>query len=214
MTPLTFPESGIEFDAPCAISGGYVDTLLRADSVDAINAVLTGMGILKEEGAGTATRPPRLKKGAEMAYASVVTAPATYSPPVYENLPSYEWATDEDGTRLLDEDGQPYRVLTGETVKTQTGGGEQLTPATVDARLHVNFRLDPNILSGRFGRVLSDQLAWLEDEPAWTVNLYLWTLLGADEDDSGQNNHEAAKVWQGVSVIDPTTVSSPSMVWA
>lgn len=71
--------------------------------------------------------------------------------------------------------------------------GNELTPPVVDTRWHVNFWLAP----------------WLVDRGLWKAWGVAWTLNGQPVD---PNNTEEAVVYQGIELIDPLTVTSPSNI--
>ena len=79
--------------------------------------------------------------------------------------------------------------------------GVEITPPTFDTRYHVNIRLIDPALSR------TDEYGVLKWEK-WSM---AWTLGG--DDDLETNAAEVGKVMQGVSLIDPDTISSPSQVW-
>ena len=69
------------------------------------------------------------------------------------------------------------------------------TPAVMDTRHHVNFRMGEPAVS----RTDADGLLWHK----WAI---YWTMQGAD--DTQVNNAEEGRVMLGVSLIDPDTISS------
>ena len=73
--------------------------------------------------------------------------------------------------------------------------GNVATPAVMDTRHHVNFRMGEPAIS----RTDADGLLWQK----WAAQ---WTAAGAD--DTQINNAEEGKVMLGVSLIDPDTISS------
>jgi len=73
--------------------------------------------------------------------------------------------------------------------------GNVTTPAVMDIRHHVNFRMGEPAVS----RTDADGLLWHK----WAI---YWTMQGAD--DTQINNAEQGKVMLGVSLIDPDTISS------
>ena len=79
--------------------------------------------------------------------------------------------------------------------------GVELTASVMDNRHHVNIRLTDPALS----RV--DEYGVLK----WEKWAMAWSLGGAD--DTQVNANEVGKVMQGVSLIDPDTIASPSRVW-
>ena len=87
------------------------------------------------------------------------------------------------------------------TPGTYDEDGTELTAPVVDTRHHVNIRLTDPALS----RV--DEYGVLK----WEKWAMAWSLGGAD--DTQVNADEVGKVMQGVSLIDPDTIASPSRVW-
>ena len=79
--------------------------------------------------------------------------------------------------------------------------GVELTASVMDNRHHVNIRLTDPALS----RV--DEYGVLK----WEKWAMAWSLGGAD--DTQVNANEVGKVMQGVSLIDPDTIASPTRVW-
>lgn len=79
--------------------------------------------------------------------------------------------------------------------------GEELTPAIMDERYHVNLRLMPPATLK-----LNDQ--GIERWKAWAQS---WSVYGAV--DAVNNSGESALVMLGVSLIDPDTISSPTRGW-
>ena len=78
--------------------------------------------------------------------------------------------------------------------------GNVTTPAVMDTRHHVNFRMGEPAVSR------TDE----EGTLLWQRWAAQWTAAGAD--DTNRNNAEEGKVLMGVSLIDPDTVSSKSLV--
>jgi len=87
------------------------------------------------------------------------------------------------------------------TPGTYDADGNELTAPVMDTRHHVNIRLTDPALS----RV--DDYGVLKWEK-WSM---AWSLGGAD--DKQINAGEVGKVMQGVSLIDPDSISSPSRVF-
>lgn len=78
--------------------------------------------------------------------------------------------------------------------------GNVVTEAVMDTRHHVNFRMGEPAVSRRDK---DGTLLWQK----WAAQ---WTAAGAD--DTQRNHLEEGKVLMGVSLIDPDTVSSKSLV--
>ena len=74
--------------------------------------------------------------------------------------------------------------------------GNVTTPAVMDTRHHVNFRMGEPAISR------TDSYGVLE----WEKWAMAWTMGGTD--DTQVNNAEQGKVMLGVSLIDPDTISS------
>jgi len=71
--------------------------------------------------------------------------------------------------------------------------GNEVTPAVVDGRYHVNFWMAP----------------WLVERNGWEQWALTWTQNGQP----GTPNHaEESVVYEGIELIDPLTVTSPSNV--
>ena len=79
------------------------------------------------------------------------------------------------------------------TPATYDEEGNEVTPAVMDNRFHVNFWLSPEA---------TKRGEW----EAWIVQ---WMLNGTLAE---QNRSEVALLYQGVEVIDPASISSPSNV--
>lgn len=79
------------------------------------------------------------------------------------------------------------------TPATYDEEGNEVTPAVMDNRFHVNFWLSPEA---------TKRGEW----EAWIVQ---WMLNGTLAE---QNKSEVALLYQGVEVIDPASISSPSNV--
>ena len=71
--------------------------------------------------------------------------------------------------------------------------GNELTPPVMDNRYHVNSWLAP----------------WLVERGGWKTWGVMWTQNGQPVD---PNNAEEAVAYQGIELIDPLTVSSPSNI--
>lgn len=69
--------------------------------------------------------------------------------------------------------------------------GNEVTPATIDNRYHVNLRLAP--------------------DRAWFPIAYNWMRYG--NDDAQANNAEGTRTLARVSLIDPDSINTPSRVW-
>ena len=79
------------------------------------------------------------------------------------------------------------------TPGTYAEDGTEITPPVMDNRYHVNFWLAPRLV---------ERGLWMQWALAWTEN-----------GQSGTPNHaEESVVYEGIELIDPLTVSSPSNV--
>jgi hypothetical protein len=87
------------------------------------------------------------------------------------------------------------------TPGTYDEDGTELTAPIVDTRHHVNIRLTDPALS----RV--DEYGVIK----WEKWAMAWSLGG--EDDTQINAQEVGKVMQGVSLIDPETIVTPTRIW-
>lgn len=72
--------------------------------------------------------------------------------------------------------------------------GNEITPPTLDERYHVNFWLPPRVVEGN---------EWQTWATAWTQN---------GEPVADTNKNESALIMNGIELIDPATVTSPSNV--
>lgn len=79
------------------------------------------------------------------------------------------------------------------TPGTYDEDGNEVTAPVLDKRYHANFWLGPHLV---------DRGLWKQWAVAWTENGY----------PVNSNNQEEAVEFQGIELIDPTTVSSPSNV--
>lgn len=149
-----------------ALSGGMVDAYVRATDRDTFEAAALIAG-LKYEVMQTITDPDT---GEE-------TTQGTGEYKVAKGVEIYPIGPVVITPAVLDEDGNVT------------------TPAVMDTRHHVNFRMGEPAVS----RSDEDGLLWHK----WAI---YWTMQGAD--DTQINNAEQGKVMLGVSLIDPDTISS------
>lgn len=104
--------------------------------------------------------------------------------------------TDEDDEPILSDPYPTYGVNIEHigpvviTPATYDEEGEELTPAVLDTRHHVNFRISADL--------------------AWQPIALAWMTMGAPDE---PNKSEEAKVLAGVSLINPDSVNSPSRTW-
>lgn len=122
----------------------------------------------------------------------------------YEN-PAQDAVVDEDGNVITEAVPASGAIIAtqGNTVvrlgphvitpATYDDEGNVITPAVMDNRFHVNFWLSPEA---------TKRGEW----EAWIVQ---WMLNGTLAE---QNKSEVALLYQGVEVIDPASISSPSNV--
>ena len=115
---------------------------------------------------------------------------------------TFDAAALQVGLRVTNEEGDtvtPRSVTITElgpyviTPATYDEEGNELTPAVVDNRYHVNFWID---------LARADALLWQQWAPLWTINGQV----------AAANANEVAYAYNGVELIDPMTVSSPSNV--
>jgi hypothetical protein len=78
-------------------------------------------------------------------------------------------------------------------------GEDVVTPEVLDQRYHLNLRLLPGMLER-----VND-----EGYPLWQLTALAW-MAGQDAE---PNKCEAGKERQGITMIDPDSISSPSVVW-
>lgn len=119
-----------------------------------------------------------------------------------ENKMTFDGAALSVGLRYINDGGEvatPRSVTITElgpyviTPATYDAEGNELTPAVMDNRYHVNFWID---LDGT-----QDQ-SWQQWGPIWTLNGQV----------ASANASEVAYAYNGIELIDPMTVSSPSNV--
>jgi hypothetical protein len=119
-----------------------------------------------------------------------------------ENKMTFDGAALSVGLRYLNDEGEvatPRSVTITElgpyviTPATHDAEGNETSPAVVDNRYHVNFWID---------LARADELLWQQWAPQWTTNGQV----------ASANASEVAYAYNGVELIDPMTVSSPSNV--
>lgn len=119
-----------------------------------------------------------------------------------ENKMTFDGAALSVGLRYLNDEGEtvtPRSVTITElgpyviTPATYDAEGNELTPAVVDNRHHVNFWID---------LTRTEDQSWQQWGPLWTTNGQL----------AASNASEVAYAYNGIELIDPMTVSSPSNV--
>ena len=153
-----------------ALSGGMVDAYVRATDRDTFDAAALVAGLTYEV-MGTVTDP---ETGEE-------TQQPTGEIRVARGVEIHHIGPVVITPAILDDDGNVT------------------TPAVMDTRHHVNFRMGEPAIS----RSDADGLLWHK----WAT---YWTTQGAD--DTQINNAEEGKVLLGVSLIDPDTISSKARV--
>ena len=79
--------------------------------------------------------------------------------------------------------------------------GNEVTPAVMDNRYHLNMRIAEPLLSK------SDETGY----PLWQRTALLWMAYGQNVADI--NNAERAKIVSGVEMIDPDSIANPDRVW-
>jgi len=108
------------------------------------------------------------------------------------------WIDAATANKLIDAEGNPVPGVTIDeigdvivTPATYDEGGKELTPAVIDNRFHVNFRI-------------AEHLAWQPIALAWMTQ---------GNDDAVSNKEEETRTLAKVSLIDPDTVKTPARVW-
>jgi hypothetical protein len=108
------------------------------------------------------------------------------------------WTAAATANGLIDADGNPVPGVNIDeigdmivTPATYDEFGNELTPAEIDHRFHVNFRI-------------AEHLAWQPIALAWMLN---------GNDDAVPNKEEETRTLAKVSLIDPDTVKTPARVW-
>jgi hypothetical protein len=212
MTATVTRADGTTFEAPIKIVGDTWQAIIRENTPDSYAATITE---LQNMGLTTDTEwPTSLLYGCKIKEVPIITSPPVYGSPTTEMRDTWEWAADPDtGERLLDDNGEQYRVKTGEQIETVIAEAPLITPATVDPRKHFNVYISAAAVS----RVLSlpdgHPLAALNGERS-AVAWVLQYALATDMDPDDQNNHEAGKVRSGVTLIDPDSIDTPARVRA
>lgn len=108
------------------------------------------------------------------------------------------WTDAATANKLIDADGNPAPGVSIDeigdvivTPATYDEDGKELTPAVIDNRFHVNFRI-------------AEHLAWQPIALAW---------MSQGNDDAVANKDEETRTLAKVSLIDPDTVKTPARVW-
>jgi len=78
--------------------------------------------------------------------------------------------------------------------------GNEVTPAVMDNRFHLNMRIAEPLLSK------ADENGY----PLWQKTALFWMTYGQPVE---PNNQERAKVVSGVEMIDPDSINQPDRVW-
>ena len=121
-----------------------------------------------------------------------------------ENKATFDGAALAVGLRYISDDGEtitPRSVTITElgpyviSPATYDAEGNELTPAVLDNRYHVNAWVDLS---------RADNQLWQQWGPIWTLN----------GQPAAANADEVAYAYSGVELIDPATVRSPSNVLA
>ena len=97
--------------------------------------------------------------------------------------------------------GPIYPVL---TPAEYDADGEITTPAVTDSRPHYNLRIGP---------WAQEPLADDGVTPRWQETLLLWMGHGSPIDPAERNRNEDGIKLSDITLIDPTTISSPAMRW-
>ena len=204
--PEEHPLHGVH-EVPCKISGLRLDIAVREDVADSLPAMLQYIGAMDAEG--------NLLPGVHVfPVPAPVLTPAVWSEPVWGFATVWVWATETDEFgheyKMLDDDGEPYKVETDQMVEVVKTPAEIITPAVVDTRPHYNIVM----LRDRVTAIYEGDdpaLSWGVGLPSWQVFAMVWKLQGTD---SPANHGETAKALSGVAAIYPDTISSPSHVIA
>ena len=149
-----------------ALSGGMVDAYVRATDRDTFDAAALVAGLTYE--VMETVTDPETGEETQQPTGEIRTAKGVEIYPIGPVVIT---------PAVLDEDGNVT------------------TPAVMDTRHHVNFRMGEPAVS----RTDADGLLWHK----WAT---YWTIGGTD--DTQINNAEEGKVMLGVSLIDPDTISS------
>ena len=114
-----------------------------------------------------------------------------------------DWAMGAYYYGLIDSDGNPSPgVHLSEMGPAMVTPGDELTPAVMDTRYHVNMRLVEPSLS-----VVDDATGYQR----WMTMACNWTRLGVP--DAQVNKAEVGVEFADVVLIDPDSVQSPQRVW-
>jgi len=97
--------------------------------------------------------------------------------------------------------GPIYPVL---TPAEYDADGEITTPAVTDTRPHYNLRIGP---------WAQETMADDGVTPRWQETVLMWMNLGAPIDPAERNRNEDGIKLSNITLIDPTTISSPAMRW-
>lgn len=88
-------------------------------------------------------------------------------------------------------------------VMTNPGDPENGIEPTFDTRHHINMRIVEPALSAMSENV--------PDFPSWLVTAIVWSSQGTS--DTQINSAERSTVLNGVSIIDPDSITTPNRVW-
>jgi len=97
--------------------------------------------------------------------------------------------------------GPIYPVITPAVLDEE---GNITTPAVLDTRPHYNLRIGP---------WAQKPLASDGATPRWQETLMLWMGYGQKIDPAERNRNEDGVKLSDITLIDPTTISSPAMRW-
>jgi len=171
--------------------GLFVDTVIRAKDQATWEAAAISQGLL------------RIVKNTE----TVVISPAVYS---YDEETGDRVLVKAEVTRtdplpdtIGNVRGASIAVLGAVTLVPAEldADGNVVVPAVVDGRYHLNMRISEPMLSNLNS----------EGFEKWKVTAINWTTYGSDADG---NSDEVGKTVSDVTLIDPATITSASLVWA
>jgi hypothetical protein len=203
---LTDPE--VLVDVPARLSGGYVELATRADTKADADAAAVAAGMMvertREDGSTYLVEPRTVRRvevgpvtiteGVEQLVAELPGTVSIYGP--FNELMSVTDGETIQGLSRAYRRGQEWSVADGDTVAE----GDLLAAAVapvIDSRHHDNWRIRPTQVhaSGR---------------PLWEVTVLSWVANGSPLPQA--NAAEQGVRYGTVELIDPETISSPSVV--
>lgn len=157
-------------------SGGFVDTCIRATDRDTWVQAALSQNLLY--------RDPIIEKTTDEATGEVT-----------ETIVGYEDEIKASAGANITEIGPV--VLTPAVLDDE---GNEITPAVMDNRFHLNMRISEPLLSK------ADENGY----PLWQKTALLWMTYGQPVK---PNSAEQAKDVQGVQMIDPDSIRNPYRIW-